>query len=209
MADQGTYTATNLPVDGTTIDASDVNTDLQGLIDEFNKQVGYSKMNINGNITNSDIIVSAGINLSKLESVAWTAWTPTFVNWTIGTGGSAGTTAFYQKIGRVVNYYLISTLGSSGASVGGDVTFTLPVAAKASLTSGTGVLPIGRARFEDNAITNYAGEVYINSAGTTGTLYVHNSNGSYVSSQALSSTIPFSWAAGDVIFASGTYEAAA
>lgn len=44
MADQSTYTATNLPADGETIEASDVNTDLQGLIDEFNKNVGTSKI---------------------------------------------------------------------------------------------------------------------------------------------------------------------
>lgn len=44
MADQGTYTATNLPADGQTIDAADVNTDLQGLIDEFNKNVGTDKI---------------------------------------------------------------------------------------------------------------------------------------------------------------------
>lgn len=44
MADQSQYTATNLPIDGQTIDASDVNTDLQGLIDEFNKNVGTSKI---------------------------------------------------------------------------------------------------------------------------------------------------------------------
>ncbi len=45
---QGTYTATNLPVDGQTIDASDVNTDLQGLIDEFNKLVGTAKLDDGG-----------------------------------------------------------------------------------------------------------------------------------------------------------------
>lgn len=44
MAEQSTYTATNLPRDGETIDASDVNTDLQGLIDEFNKEVGSEKL---------------------------------------------------------------------------------------------------------------------------------------------------------------------
>lgn len=41
---QGTYTATNLPNDGETIDASDVNTDLLGLINEFNKNIGTSKI---------------------------------------------------------------------------------------------------------------------------------------------------------------------
>jgi len=35
----GLYTATNLPHDGETIDAADVNTDLQGLIDEFNGNI--------------------------------------------------------------------------------------------------------------------------------------------------------------------------
>lgn len=57
MANQGTYTATNLPADGTTIEAADVNTDLTGLINEFNK-----------NIDNNKIAASAGIELSKLEA---------------------------------------------------------------------------------------------------------------------------------------------
>lgn len=55
MANQGSYTAINLPVDGTTIDASDVNTDVQGLINEFNKSIDDNK-----------IASSAGIASSKL-----------------------------------------------------------------------------------------------------------------------------------------------
>lgn len=58
MADQGTYTATNLPKDGDTIEASDVNTDLQGLIDEFNKSIGTAKLSDSG-VTGSKLATNA------------------------------------------------------------------------------------------------------------------------------------------------------
>lgn len=58
MATQSTYTATNLPQDGETIEAADVNTDLQGLIDEFNKNVGTSKIENNA-ITTAKLAAEA------------------------------------------------------------------------------------------------------------------------------------------------------
>lgn len=58
MAEQSNYTATNLPQDGEDIDASDVNTDLQGLIDEFNKDVGSSKL-ADGSVTAAKLSTSA------------------------------------------------------------------------------------------------------------------------------------------------------
>ncbi len=44
MPTQSTYTAVALPSDGTTIDAADVTTDLTGFINEYNLQVGTSKI---------------------------------------------------------------------------------------------------------------------------------------------------------------------
>jgi len=47
----GLYTATNLPKDGETIDAADVNTDLQGMIDEFNGSIDNDNLNVSSVFT--------------------------------------------------------------------------------------------------------------------------------------------------------------
>lgn len=44
MPTQSTYTAVALPTDGTTMDAADVNTDLVGFINEYNLNIGNSKI---------------------------------------------------------------------------------------------------------------------------------------------------------------------
>ena len=50
----GLYTATNLPHDGESIDAADVNTDLQGLIDEFNGNIESDNLK-DGAVTNAKL----------------------------------------------------------------------------------------------------------------------------------------------------------
>jgi len=157
-----------------------------------------------GAITNARLATSAGE-----IGAAWQTWTPTFVNWTIGTGGSAGTTAAYIQIGKTVHIRIASTLGSSGQSVGAGVTFTLPVAGAAYGESGTSAMAIGVLRFEDTGVTNYIGELQYSSATPTkATVVVRNAAGTYVGTQAISATIPLTFGAGDSFTATGTYEAA-
>lgn len=112
MAEQGTYTATNLPVDGTTIDAADVNTDLQGLIDEFNKQVPLSK-------------------ISRESNSAWASWSPTYASVDSMTWTSVTTNyAKYVQIGRNI-FFQIDAEGTTGGVASYALTFTLPVATAA------------------------------------------------------------------------------
>lgn len=207
MADQGTYTATNLPVDGTTIDASDVNTDLQGLIDEFNKQVGYSKMNINGNITNSDIIVSAGINLSKLESVAWTSWTPTWVASSGGNSiGNGSLTGVYQKIGRTVHFRVDLTFGSTTNKGTGTYTWATPFAVAGPPADSS----CGTARITNNG-TTIMGYAVINGTNTFQCNFfsANVTTNNFIQGNATGSpNIIGAWASGDSIRFEGTFEAA-
>lgn len=106
----GSYVATNLPTDGSTIDASDVTTDLNGLINEFN-----------GSIDNTNIKAGAAIAFSKLAADAWTAHSATL-------GGFSGTPTqanYFLKIGRLV-VLMVNIQGTSNATA---LTFTLPYAA--------------------------------------------------------------------------------
>ena len=108
----GLYTATNLPADGETIDAADVNTDMQGLIDEFN-----------GAVDNDNIAANAEIDISKINlgggGSAWATWTPTVV----GFSGTPTVVARYKKIGKTV-FCRLRVDGTSNAT---SFTVTLPL----------------------------------------------------------------------------------
>jgi len=115
------YTATNLPTDGETIDAADVNTDMQGLIDEFN-----------GGIDNDNIADGANIAWTKLASTSWEDFTPAIAV----SGGTAPTytatfTSKYMQLGKLV-WVMIDWRNASGGTAGdgtGQITFTPPVPA--------------------------------------------------------------------------------
>lgn len=138
------------------------------------------------------------------DNLAWQSWTPTFANWTIGTGGSAGTTATYTKVGRTVFGKIRSVLGTSGQSVGTDPTFTLPVTAAAL----SGNPPIGTVRLLDAGTEEYAGPVLIISTTTAG-LYVWGAGGGAANEASVGAASPHGWGAGDGFQATFIYESAA
>lgn len=127
----------------------------------------------------------------------WTSWTPTL---TALSGGTA--VARYQKHGRTVHYRFTYTL--AGAGVSGGPTFTLPFAAHADYVANS---PMGHAILLDTGVKLYIGIAgIINST----TVFIANFNtaGNEGTPQTLSSTIPFTWGAGDILQVTGTYEAA-
>lgn len=87
---QGSYTATALPVDGTTIDAADVVTDMTGLINEFNKSIDDNK-----------IASSAGIASSKLAE--GNAFVPIAAILPYWSSGAAAPTNFLYCDGSTVS----------------------------------------------------------------------------------------------------------
>lgn len=126
------------------------------------------------------------------------SWTPVITNFTIGTGGSAGATGYYKRSDGFIDISSVSTLGTSGASVGTTLTLTLPIAAH-SLRRGQLTVAFG----------DTGGFVYpaINELGTTScVLYAHNASGTYSNNNGnVTSTVPFTWAAGDDVQISGRY----
>ena len=134
---------------------------------------------------------------------AFQSWTPTFGNWTVGTGGLAGTTARYSQVGKLTFFYIISTLGTSGASVSGNVTFTLPFTAR----SGSVGQMLGIASLTSGGI-NYSGVAVIFNS-TSVSVQVSLVNSTYANSTSLGASVPNTWAAGDSFsLASKWYEAA-
>lgn len=137
--------------------------------------------------------------LDSLLGAAWSSYTPT---WT-GFATAPTTTAKTIKIGRIVHYHIEAVLA---AVPNAAVTVTLPYAPitpGGSVTAGMGSVDLRK---------------------LTGGVYMHGraiySSGSIVRVMApasstasnlldVNATVPFTWAIGDFISISGTYESAA
>lgn len=206
-------TITSPTITGGTIDNTTITVDsIAGHTTSTIVTVGGVQMN-NGTIGTSNAVVTASIADSavtpaKLQTGTgsgwtWQSFTPTFTNWTIGTGGSAVTTGRYLQIGKTVSFLIISVLGSSGSSVGSSPTFTLPVTCNAAWTGGT---PVGTMRMV-SAGAGFYGEVRIQSS-TTGALFALNAAGTYLADAGVTAAIPATWTAGDQIQITGFFEAA-
>jgi len=148
------------PADGKTpIEASDVNNQVNTVVDEFN-----------GNIENSNIKSTAAVAFSKLASDAASTWTPTF-----GGFSADPTVAFarYIQIGKLVFAWYDDTPGTSNAT---NFTMTLPVAAKSPF-----VAILGKT-FDNSAAKTTPGRL-VASAGTANiTLYSNAGTGTWTNS---------------------------
>lgn len=124
---------------------------------------------------------------------SWTAYTPTVSGWTRVNGAIAG--AFMQA-GKLTHYRITYTLGSSD-TISGLLRLTLPSLA----AGGAPWYPSGRASLQDVS----AGNRYFRNAAkvssSTSEILLSDDTGTQVSS-----TVPFTFATGDIIQVAGTYE---
>ncbi len=147
-----------------------------------------------------DVLTASDVNtyLSH-EGGAWTSWTPTWTNLSVGNGTVS---ALYYRAGRLIVWKLKLTFGST-TSVSGAIRFSLPVAASTGVefdnTFGTFVDANGSRHFS------------IAQSISTTVLQANmvNSVGGYVVQVVTSSTEPFTWTTSDQIFYSGSYESLA
>lgn len=151
-------------------------------------------------IWNQDIVDNTNAEF-PLGVGAWTAWTPTLGNLTLGNGT---VTAQYQRIGRVIYWSFKFVLGSTSA-VGTAPTFTLP-AAPAVAPYGV-FFPFGQANLYDNATNNYPGVVVLSSGGIV-EIKAINAAGTYILTANVTATAPFTWTNTDEVHAIGVYQAA-
>lgn len=132
---------------------------------------------------------------------AWTAYTPTIggTGWALGNGTAAGS---YVRIGKTIHFRANIIFGSTSTYGASPLTVSTPATLKDSGFAGA----IGVARYFDSS----PGNLYIGGfRATSSTAVVLD----YASSTAglvayLTSTGPFTWASGDYVSISGTFEEA-
>lgn len=140
---------------------------------------------------------------SKLTTPgAWTSYTPTLGNLTLGNGTVSGA---YVQIGKTVAFRAYVKFGSTTSFSGGTVNITTPTTQKSGGSTpgqmffcSAGALDSGVAQFQLACL--YAD-------GNTVRVYAFNTGGTYMSLTNLSSTVPFTWATNDEVYVSGIYEA--
>lgn len=128
---------------------------------------------------------------------AWTAFTPTINNFTLGNGTLV---AFYSQVGKTVEARVYVTLGSTSA-VSGDIQVTPPVSIR------SGVNGIGNGWVWDQS----AGLEYravVEAAGTLMVLRLFNTASTYGTRTAIGAATPWTWAVSDQFAFNVTYEAA-
>lgn len=121
----------------------------------------------------------------------WTSFTTTLGAWTQGNGTLASA---YMQAGQLVHFRIKLTVGSTTVAAG-SANFTLPVNAVGTRVVAATTL------FFDTSAGSYFGGWGFNT--TASSLSVRTD-----ASAGLSSTVPFTWATGDELLVTGTYEAA-
>jgi hypothetical protein len=119
---------------------------------------------------------------------AWTSFTPTLTNVTVGNGVHDSA---YLKIGRLIIIRYSFTLGST-SSVAGAPVFSLPVGVSLS-----GMPLASQCLFVDAGGLRYPGVVEDNLSLVV--CQAVSTSGSYAVQVAPTATIPFTWATGDKI----------
>ena len=146
-----------------------------------------------GYIDNTDLATTAG-----QPGGAWASYTATWTNISNGTK-----TAAYMQLGKTV-YMRAKFVVTTSPSVAGNFTVTLPVTATSDIQASQ-----FRASFYDvSATRTYPAMIHAVST-TALTITAQQFPGLTDSYNATpSSTLPFTWATGDIIEVAGTYEAA-
>lgn len=191
----GTQTLTNK-----TITSPKINEDvvLTSTATELNILDGATLSTAELNILDGLTATAAELNALDGINDAWTSFTPSWTNLTPGTG--ATNSGRYKQIGKILFFVVSVTLGTS-PTVGSNPVLSLPVAKSSSFNANT---PIGISRYYDVS----PGAIYLGQITAAGNLTVYGSAGTYVNEAFPSSTIPFTWAAGDALWLSGFYEVA-
>lgn len=138
--------------------------------------------------------------VSALPIGAWTTWTPILSGgWLNGNGVWD---AKYVQIGKTVHLSAKFVLGTT-TTKGTTLTMSLPVAA----LSNRNPLWLGRASVAGGSLYNVFWE-YTTSTTTTLTLGYVSAAPGYIGRANITSTIPLTWATGDYISITATYDAA-
>jgi len=128
---------------------------------------------------------------------AWTPYTPTLTNVTLGNGTLTGK---YRQVGKTVDFSISLTFGTTTAFTG-SIGFGLPVTAVDVNWTAAGFL------FDSSNSEARQGAI-VNPSTTVALLYAAGMGPGATSSGPVDATNPFTWASPDLVRISGTYEAA-
>jgi hypothetical protein len=159
--------------------------------------------------TSTDLVKDGAVAIESLGDaidasvgsglLAWQSYTPTFVNFNIGVGGTI-TRAKYAKIGKIVHMDIVVSLGA-GSSVSGRIGISLPVTAAYNFSNPVTACDLTAGAANANGIASQSSTTQID-------LYALLASGTYVTRTNVSSTIPGTWATGSSFALKYTYEAA-
>lgn len=132
---------------------------------------------------------------------AWTAYTPTLggTGWAIGDGAAYG---HYCRVGKIVHFRVLITLGATSTAGAGIATITGPVTSANTVTYSE----FQTSYYDASGTTIYTGAARMDANSTTIRLRAISSSVGALT--AVVTTTPFTWATTDSIIVSGTYEAA-
>jgi hypothetical protein len=130
--------------------------------------------------------------------LAWTSYTPTFNNFTVG--AATIEVAKFCQIGKTVHVKVLVTLGA-GSAVTGRIGVSLPVSATTDFNQATNVSVLQATGASATGMVAIA-------TSTRAELYAWVASGTYVTNTSTSSTIPGTWTTGNRIGFTLTYEAA-
>lgn len=134
-----------------------------------------------------------------VTGAAWTSYTPTLTNVTLGNGTLAGR---YARVGKFIYFTIVLTFGNS-TSFTGQPNLTLPVTA----VSASQGLAGQSLHLLDSGTALYFG-ILNKTSTTTIVLEAIGTASTYASVTAVSATIPFTWTTNDTVYIGGSYEAA-
>lgn len=152
---------------------------------------------INNFIDNDDYLKGR----TDAYDAAWTAFTPSWTNLTVGNGTNLG---WYKQIGKFIAMKTHFTMGST-SSMGTGPTFALPVtAANNGITDRRTI--IGHIGFDDVSTGSFMGVLTLGS--TTAAYPRYWTNAAPATHAPVASGDPMSWTTSDKLISNAFYEAA-
>jgi hypothetical protein len=130
--------------------------------------------------------------------LAWTSYTPTFTNFTLGNGTI--TYSKYVQLGKIVFLEVGVNLGSTSA-VTGRIGISLPVNSVSLPNRAQGTVALSAGASSGLGSLAFDG-------GTKVDLYALNAAGTYLANANISATVPGTWASGSFFNFRTFYEAA-
>jgi hypothetical protein len=130
----------------------------------------------------------------RIFDLSWSDYTPTFANFTLGNGTVTGK---YFRVGRMVQFIVQVTLGSTSVvSASGGIQASLPVAyASTARFAGQARMAVG---------STFTGTLI--GSGGNAVMYANNVSGTYETVTLTTSAIPSAWTTGHTFLMTGVYE---